>query len=540
MIGVDSLAWSRGVLKVVFCFSVRFAHLAMGVLWVFLGSIGGCMPVAHVERAVPAKYSVFGGIDRLAVDISPEDPDDAEEHGSAQALSRRLKRTLGELSITPPGAQPTLRTNIHIRGQVSFDTFTVEGATSSCGVDCKVVEKIKHVSYDLELELFVGGTEVVEARTLSCKTTARADARGYCLSELGSQVLDYFRPHQQKEEFRLRTHGELADLDAGNRLMKERDYGAASAAYGRAIEQARRLGKPALAVAYASRAMAKGAAGATEEGLQDVEQALSLNPQPSYQETRARLLRWQWEETILAWQLSVAAYGLGSDPPPKALDAAVPPRDAAACEGGPGLEGYETHCYTPRLDPVAGHLSVEGGVFALRPHLGRRTGLLPGFLIQLRLGLSLWDHLLITSSLGNFRAGDSRPFREHVVSCPIDEAQGQECSSSETKESITQAGVVGLEVGAQHRFRPLNQVSVVPGVVLGGQVPFSNFVRKLACEGCPAPQDMGTSPGGTYAGGFVRVTFGRYGFVAGILRSLWFLTGDLQHAQCLAVEVGLP
>ena len=49
--------------------------------------------------------------------------------------------------------------------------------------------------------------------------------------------------------------------------------------------------------------------------------------------------------------------------------------------------------------------------------MNRRAGVGPGWLLQLRVGASVWDHLLLTAGFGYFSAADRRPVDEVVVNC---------------------------------------------------------------------------------------------------------------------------
>ena len=91
----------------------------------------------------------------------------------------------------------------------------------------------------------------------------------------------------------------------------------------------------------------------------------------------------------------------------------------------------------------------------------------------------------------------------------------------------------------QHRFRPWRSSSISPGAMLGYAAGFQALKRGVACEGCSST-DLGISVSGAYSAPFLRVTFGQRGMSAAVVRSAWFLNGDMQYMTTLGMEVFAP
>lgn len=96
------------------------------------------------------------------------------------------------------------------------------------------------------------------------------------------------------------------------------------------------------------------------------------------------------------------------------------------------------------------------------------------------------------------------------------------------------------DIGYQYRFRPSAGTSLSPGFTVGYLSTFEGLNRSVgACSNCTKVR-LDAEPDGVYLSPFLRATFGYLGMTALILRSDWFVTGDLQQVSTLGVEYGLP
>jgi hypothetical protein len=96
-----------------------------------------------------------------------------------------------------------------------------------------------------------------------------------------------------------------------------------------------------------------------------------------------------------------------------------------------------------------------------------------------------------------------------------------------------------FEVGYQHRFRPWHAGSLSPGAMFGALHAFGGLKRGVNCDGCRSVK-LDADLDGYYLSPFLRLTFGSVGEMALIVRSQWFITGDVRQATVLGFEYGLP
>lgn len=197
-------------------------------------------------------------------------------------------------------------------------------------------------------------------------------------------------------------------------------------------------------------------------------------------------------------------------------------------------------CETPREGVVSGiYVGFDLGYATIRAEPADRVGIGSGVSIHLRGGLEFWDHLVLGAGFGGLLLADNKPTSEWVVSCTT--VNGIEtCSGPYEQNSTITAALLTAELGFQHRFRPTRGTSWSPGLSLGYQGALLDFARDVGCDGCPPPVDLPASASGFYLSPFLRVTVGRVGTYAIIVRSHWYLTGDVMQDTTFGVEFGLP
>jgi hypothetical protein len=99
---------------------------------------------------------------------------------------------------------------------------------------------------------------------------------------------------------------------------------------------------------------------------------------------------------------------------------------------------------------------------------------------------------------------------------------------------------VSFQGGLQHRFRPTRKLSLVPGVMIGYVMSPKGVKREVTCKGCPSGEKLDLEVDGAAITPFLRLTMATAGMLALIVRSRWFLTGDLVQQTTFGVEFGLP
>jgi hypothetical protein len=217
--------------------------------------------------------------------------------------------------------------------------------------------------------------------------------------------------------------------------------------------------------------------------------------------------------------------------------AAQSPATSDTCDVGIFAPLPET-CSTPRKDFITGNFGLDFGLATLEPDASNRiSSSRAGVAATMRLGIALSDVVAVNAIAGAIAPKDRDPFEEMVQECT--EHIMDSCSEPWAEESGVAGYFVGLEAGLQHRFRPSGVTSMVPGALLGHALAVGNFTRSVACNGCESV-DLDAAASGTYGGPFFRVTFGRMGMFSVILRSMWFLHGDLEQVSTLGGEFGLP
>ncbi len=198
-------------------------------------------------------------------------------------------------------------------------------------------------------------------------------------------------------------------------------------------------------------------------------------------------------------------------------------------------------CRTPREGtPSGGYLAVDLGFVTPRSATADRVGIGSGFAANIRIGVEFWDQLVLGIGLGFFNFSDERPTSQSVVNCIYENGVKTVCDTSphEEKSDVTAwAGI--LEAGYQRRFRPSRGVSLTPGLLMGLQLS-TRMSRGISnCRDCSS-SDVDASASGAFLSPFFRVTFGREGTVALVLRSEWFVVGDLLQTTVFGLEYGLP
>jgi hypothetical protein len=193
-------------------------------------------------------------------------------------------------------------------------------------------------------------------------------------------------------------------------------------------------------------------------------------------------------------------------------------------------------CITPRDGTVSGgYIGLDIGLITLKDSAKQRVQAGSGPAAQFRLGIEFWDVLLAGIGIGFGRPNDHASYTEQVVDCEYSICD----STPHAQGSVVKAPFFNLEVGAQHRFRPFANGSLSTGIALGQSFGLGGMVREVNCSGC-ASHDLDGSSSGTYLAPFFRITFGRLGIGGVIVRSMWYVTGDLQQITTVGGELGLP
>ena len=198
-------------------------------------------------------------------------------------------------------------------------------------------------------------------------------------------------------------------------------------------------------------------------------------------------------------------------------------------------------CWTPRPGTLSGgYLAFEGGYATFKDEAERRAHIGPGGTLSARLVLEFWDTLLAGVGIGVLAPNDRQPFSQSVVDCQTVENVVVSCDDQpHSASSSVQAGILPLELGIQHRFRPARELSLVPGVLSGYLVTLGGPSRGVACDGC-ASVPVDANPTGVYFGPLLRVTIGHLGLWGFEARSVWFASGDLQQITTLGVIGSAP
>lgn len=198
-------------------------------------------------------------------------------------------------------------------------------------------------------------------------------------------------------------------------------------------------------------------------------------------------------------------------------------------------------CRTPRNGSLSGgYLALDAGIVTPSSQMGDRVGIGLGGALQVRVGFELWDTVLLGLGIGGIFPHDRRPFSQAVVDCDTVGGQVVSCDDEpHSAESTVSASLFTMETGVQRRFRPWDSTSWTPGLTLGYGASLYGLHRRVSCDGCPS-FGLDAKVSGAYVAPFFRVTFGELGMWAAVLRSNWFLTGELQQMSTLGVEFGFP
>lgn len=199
-------------------------------------------------------------------------------------------------------------------------------------------------------------------------------------------------------------------------------------------------------------------------------------------------------------------------------------------------------CNTPREGGLSGfYLALDAGYTSLDQAARRRVGLGGGRPVMARLGFAFWDHLALEFGAGRLGFKDYQPTSEKVVDCTRYGSADPVCGTKVRQQtSEVSAAMMSLQLGVQHRFRPTTKFSIVPGAMLGYLLSLKGVKREVTCDGCPGGRELDFQIDGVSVEPFLRFTFSALGWVGAIVRSRWFLTGDLIQQTTLGVELGLP
>jgi TPR repeat protein len=183
---------------------------------------------------------------------------------------------------------------------------------------------------------------------------------------------------------------------------------------------------------------------------------------------------------------------------------------------------HDPRCWTPREGIVSGYVvALDLGILSPSPAPKERLSLGLGVTFALRLGMALWDHLVLDIAYGGTL----------ILS---DETEGDDAGS------FLSGDFFNFEGGYQYRFRPSRSQSITIGLLAGYLHGLGDLSRTLACTDCADPTPTKLNPSGANLSGFTRVTFGRLGRVGIFVRTRWFLTGGLLHDLGAGFEFGLP
>lgn len=201
-----------------------------------------------------------------------------------------------------------------------------------------------------------------------------------------------------------------------------------------------------------------------------------------------------------------------------------------------------SRCNTPRDGtPSGAYLTFDLGAMSPKGAAADRVGIGTGPAAQVRLGFEFWDQLVVGIGGAFLDFTDRRPTTQSVIVCTKINGADAGCDQEPSlAKSDVRAGAGSLEVGYQKRFRPSHTKSVSVGVMAGYLETFGNLTRSITfCDDC-TKTTLNADASGAYASPFIRVTFGHMGEVALVLRSQWFVTGDLLQFTTLGVEIGAP
>jgi len=219
-------------------------------------------------------------------------------------------------------------------------------------------------------------------------------------------------------------------------------------------------------------------------------------------------------------------------------------RGEADCDG-PRMPSDVERCSTPREGVLSGYFVGAGiGYLSPRSDGGTRAAVGSGWTSQVQLGLEFYDHMLVAVSFGGYVLSGTRTYNPAQAVC--DEINARNAGTDlpnlnctgPTKDSDVSTYTGSAEVGFQHRFRPSFSTSWAPGLVVGYLHAFGG-TASIGCEKCGDPK-TDFAGYGAYLAPFVRLTFGTTGDFALLLRSDWFVSGDLQESLAFGLEYGLP
>jgi hypothetical protein len=198
-------------------------------------------------------------------------------------------------------------------------------------------------------------------------------------------------------------------------------------------------------------------------------------------------------------------------------------------------------CSTSRTGTVSGgYVAADVGLTDLPKHIRRQRGIGRALALELRLGVALWDQLLLGVGGGVLAFNDKRPLHEDVVDCTTQYGQTQCDDKVRSQASVVNVPFLSYELGYHYRLRPVPWLSVAPGAMLSYFHAQRHPHRKVSCDGCDDGERVGLHARGPSVVPFLRVTMGRAGKLALTARSRLFLSGDLRHVTTLGVEYGLP
>jgi TPR repeat protein len=198
-------------------------------------------------------------------------------------------------------------------------------------------------------------------------------------------------------------------------------------------------------------------------------------------------------------------------------------------------------CWTPRPGIVSGgFFGIDVGYLVLDEAAAQRISAGNGVAVNGRLGIAMWDQLLVTLSFGGLHPADQAPISELVVTCTEANGVRLECGDPHELDSVLKGGYASYELGYQYRFRPLKRWSIAPAALVGYMTMFNGLRREVECEGCPGGKPLPISLDGAFLTGLLRMTFGQAGLWSVMTRTQWFLTGDTRHITSFGVEFLAP
>lgn len=207
-----------------------------------------------------------------------------------------------------------------------------------------------------------------------------------------------------------------------------------------------------------------------------------------------------------------------------------------------GEPGKTEGCYTPRDGVLSSaYVALDAG-YTTADTQARRAVHLGGVRpVEFRLGVALWDHLVVQLGIGRMGFKDYAPISEKVVRCETFQGVVTRCDDDvKSERSDVSARFLAYDVGVQHRFRPHPKLSITPGVTFGYLHSPRGVLREVHCKGCPGGRVLDLDIDGLACTPYLRFTMGPYGMLGLVVRSRWFVSGDLVQQTTLGVEFGLP